>query len=383
MTPNSRQLRVIAELYDAAIDAGSWSQVLDRLAVEVGAKSAVLLILETIRDYKYSISKCSSHINADPDHASIYEQHYSHFEAEHFKRVAQLPAGNIINEAEKYSDPAEFRSRPDVAFLEQHFGIYERFAVRLNPEKAWFDCITFQYDRRRGNITDSEAAVLHNFIPHIAKVTSLSRTFTELEHRYRAVLGVLDRLLVGVFLVFGSGDVLLRNRTADNIIMQKDGFFVSNNNRLMATDQAANAKLLSAIESACCTAIGENCRTSSKIKIPRQSGTDSYLVDVFPIRDTLEEIDPQYKGALVMVLDYKQRPPVNIDGLKMLYELTDAEASVAYHLIDGRRNKEIAEIRGTKPESVKSLLKSLFAKTESGSRTELLSRLLSISPPIE
>jgi len=45
MRPNRRQLRVIAELYDAAIDAGSWSQVLDKLAVEFGEKSSVLLIL--------------------------------------------------------------------------------------------------------------------------------------------------------------------------------------------------------------------------------------------------------------------------------------------------------------------------------------------------
>lgn len=142
MTPSQHQLNIISNLYDAAIDPNRWIAVLDQLALEIGAKSSVLLILETLNEYRYSISKSSSHIDHQPEYARIYERDYSQFEAEHFSRVAQLPAGKIIKEVDYVDDCAEYRNRPDVAFLEEKCGIFERFAVRLNQEKAWCDCIT-------------------------------------------------------------------------------------------------------------------------------------------------------------------------------------------------------------------------------------------------
>lgn len=383
MTLSQHHLDIVSRLYDAAIDPNRWTESLDQLAAEIGAKSSALLILETLNEYRYSISKCSSHINLQPEDARIYERDYSKYEAEHFARVAKMPAGKIIKEIDYVDDPNAYRYRPDVAFLEQRFGIFERFAVRLNEEKAWFDCITFQYDTSRPNITRAEVEVLRQFIPHIAKTTNLSRTFIELKNRYSAVLGVLDRLFVGVFLLLDSGEVLLKNTTADNLVSKQDGLFITRDKKLSCSDSRTSRQLKLAIKNACGTAAAEKNSGSARLKVARPSGNDSYLVDISPIRDTDKEIDAHYRGAIAMVIDCDQRLPININGLQTLYELTAAEASVAQHLIEGKKVNEVAEIRGTSPETVKSQAKSIFSKTQSNSRTELFNRLLSVQLPIE
>ena len=383
MTLSHKHLQIISNLYDAAIDPVRWPEILDQVAFEIGAQSSAIILLETLNQYNYSINKMSSSLNSKAEYLKVYERDYAKYEKEHFSRVSRLPAGQIINEIEYVEDPIEFRNRPDVAFLEKNFGFFERFAVRLNEERAWFDCITFQYNVSRGNITDREKKVLQKFLPHIARTTNLSRTFIELKNRYSAVLGVLDRLYVGVFLTLPSGEVLLKNQTADNILSQSDGLLTTKDNKITLLDPNNNALFKQAINNCCATALADRDSQSTKFKIRRPSGKDDYLVDISPVKDTDQEIESNYKGAIVMVIDCEQRLPVNIKGFKEIYELTTAEASVAQYLIEGKKYSEVAEIRGTSPETVKTQVNSVFNKTNSNSRSELFARLLSINLPIE
>lgn len=195
---DQENLHIISKLYDAAVNPNYWPEILDDMAMSIGARGSALLMLETMGDYNYSINKLSSlFTQQSPELAVTYEKEYAGFESEHFANVSQSPAGKIIKDIDYIRDPEQFRKRPDVMFLENSFGIYERFAVRLNEGKAWFDCITFQYASDRGNISKSEHEILRYYLPHLAKSTELSRVFIELRRRYDAVLSVLDRFLLG------------------------------------------------------------------------------------------------------------------------------------------------------------------------------------------
>jgi DNA-binding NarL/FixJ family response regulator len=115
----------------------------------------------------------------------------------------------------------------------------------------------------------------------------------------------------------------------------------------------------------------------------KRSGREPYLVDVSPIRDTAYEIDRDFKGAFLTVIDPDQRLTLSLEGLKQLYQLTAAETAVAELLFRGHTNEEISDLRRVSLETVKAQVRALLAKTGSRNRTELVSRLLSVTLPIE
>jgi hypothetical protein len=87
-------LLLSAEIYDAAIEPNLWEGLLNRLAREVGAKGAVLLALETLGQYRYSISlSCSLYSEAT---RRRYEQEFARHEAKHFSNVAKAKPGEIV-----------------------------------------------------------------------------------------------------------------------------------------------------------------------------------------------------------------------------------------------------------------------------------------------
>ena len=185
MNIDKAKLDLIASLYDAAVDPNRWPALLDQLVVQLGAKGSALLMIETLERYNYSVSATNSlYIEADK---RIYEQQFARYEAEHFARVAQGPARIVAKDLDYVIDPLRFRERPDVVFLLERAGVFERFALKLNDDAAWFECITFQYAQERGNITAREQRVLDLFVPHIAGSVALSRTFSILRTKFNAV----------------------------------------------------------------------------------------------------------------------------------------------------------------------------------------------------
>lgn len=380
--PNATDgLLLSAEIYDAAIKPDLWEGILDRLADEVGAKGAVLLALETLRHYRYSISlSCSLYPD---DVRRRYERKFARYEAKHFANVAKAKPGEIVLDEDYLADAAAFRTRPDVAYLERESGVFERFAVRLNDDRAWFDCIAFQYDRSRSNIRPREEARLRRYLPHIARSVDLSRPFAELRLRYRAVLGALDRYFIAAMLVRPSSQVLLCNRTAQALLDKADGLAVSARGEMVAHDAEAQTRLRSSLRQASAVSAALGLGGSSRVTIPKRSGREPYLVEVSPIRDTAYEIDRDFKGAFLTVIDPCQRLTLSLEGLKQLYQLTAAETAVAELLFRGHTSDEISDLRGVSLETVKAQVRSLLAKTASRNRTELVSRLLSVTLPIE
>lgn len=374
-------LRLSAEIYDASIKPELWEGVLDRLTAEVGAKGAVVLILETLGQYRYSVNHaCSLYTESDRQR---YVREYARYEANDFAKIANSKPGEIVLSADYVADPTAFRKRPDVVFLEERYGVFERFAVRLNGDRAWFDYIVFQYDRTRSNVRPREEAKLRKYLPHIARSVDMSRPFSELRLRYQAVLGALDRFFIAVFLVLSSSQVLACNRAARMLIDSGDGLSVSKRGELTAHEASSQSRLRAAIAKASAVSAALGLGGSSQILVPKISGREPYLVEVSPIRDTAYEIDRNFKGAFLTVIDPDLRITLGLEGLRKLYELTAAETAVAELLFQGRTNDEIAEIRGVSLETVKAQVRALLAKTNARNRTELVSRLFSVTLPIE
>ena len=91
---------------------------------------------------------------------------------------------------------------------------------------------------------------------------------------------------------------------------------------------------------------------------------------------------PQADAALFLIRG-DDKPPVNATRLQMVFGLTPAETRLAEHLVGGKSLAEIGEQLKLSRETLKSQLRSLFAKTDTRRQGELVALLLSaISVPI-
>jgi len=381
MTLTAEHLQLLGDIYDAAIDPTRWPALLDRLAIAHGAVGAALHAIDAIDRTVFSVQEFSSFFS--PELVNEYLTTYAKYEGNAWDLMFTKPVGSIVTDEDLWPDREAFATRPDVVWARDEVGYFHRAAAKLSDERAWFDAIAFQYGTDRGNITQEERAIARQFAPHLGRAISMFRGFTVLKSRFNAVLGALDHFHMGLFLVSGSGAVVLSNKTAQEVLDRRDSIAVGRSGQLSLLDPTQTSQLHNAIQAAAATARAEETVATRMFRVPSRSGDTAYLIEVSPLRDTDREIDSTFKGALVSVIDPDVRWAVSTRGIKELYGLTDAEADVARLVIDGNTANEIAEIRSVSPQTVRNQTKSLFEKMDCGNRVDLVRRAMIVNLPID
>lgn len=380
MVDEKKYFQILSSLYETAVDSNKWPEVLDQLAPIVGAKTSALLLVSANNNYDYAVSVSCSAISDEAK--KIYVQDYSSYEEEHFKRTVATPAGTIINEREFFKDKSVFDNRPDVVFLKERLGVHERFAVKLNNEPSWVECITFQYETGRENIRAAELANFQYFYPHLSKVTQISRTFSLLKAKYMAVLSVLDRVNMAYAIALANGEIICLNESAKKTFAKKDGLNLTPDMKLRTSDSAIDAVIEQTVSSVANTVLGVQASAGRLITIPRRSTVEPFLMEISPLKDSSRELDDFIAGALITIIDTEEQAEISTNGLQALYQLTDAETAVADLMVKGYSNKSIANERDVSPETIKTQVEAILGKTKSVNRSALIRQVLTINLPV-
>jgi DNA-binding CsgD family transcriptional regulator len=298
------------------------------------------------------------------------------------KKLGAAKVGALVKDDLFEKDREAAAARPDVKYLLDHLGIFDRFGVRLNNEREYFNGIVFQYDPSRGNVTEPEWQLLQPLFVHIRTAMDISRTFSLLKAKYNAILTALNRIKMSYAIVLSSGEVIVMNDSAKAVFEKNDGVYLTKANKIKATDSELTAKINHAVSSVSDTVSGFHAEASIMFTIPSKRPVEPYLMEISPLRDITRELDDFLNGALVTIIDPEEQTNINTDGLKELYGLTDSESIVADMAVSGRTNQSIADERGVSPETVKKQLESILIKTNSTNRTALVRRVLSVNLPV-
>ena len=167
----------------------------------------------------------------------------------------------------------------------------------------------------------------------------------------------LDCMCFGVALVESDGKVLLANRAANAALEKQDGLALVGG-RLTLT-HGNNAHLARTLDESAC---------SRALRVPKRTGGD-YLMLVTPLAMHDELLLD--RAHLVVIDDPANDPPDHTEVLGELFELTPAQARVAWHIACGDTTTEIAELLDVSITTVKTHLRELFAKTNTGRQADL------------
>jgi DNA-binding CsgD family transcriptional regulator len=375
----TRTLEALGMLYETASHSDGWPRALDAISEVVGSNGALLFVLDDEpRDLQ--ISAASSRY--EPADVQQYVRSLVIGDEARWLRVLdELPPRTIQTDGDIWPDRSVYDAMPSVSFL-RALNLYHRVAVRPCLHGGWKDSLALLFHAGREGIQPSEMRRLALLVPHLARAIEMQRPFQLLLRRFGTALALLDRLGIGVAIVRGQAELVLTNREAERILGMADGLSRDRRSRIVVRDANAAARLATALRRAEGAARLESKAGDATIEISRRSALEPYLVDVTPFRDGGSEIGGAFAGVLLILIDPDHREMVSVQGLARSYGLTPAETLVCRLIAQGIPLRQIAEIRGVTFDTVKSQSRSIYAKTGTRNRRELVRRALSIVPPL-
>ena len=372
---------IVRAIYDAAVQTDRWPGTLDRLAPIAGAKGAAILCIDLLGGPCHKLGfMCSMY---PPHMAEEYEREFVSYERAHTEAVLHSDIHRFVFDRDFTEQREAIAERPDVQFLVENFGVFDRCGARLGDDDSWFDCLAFQHAAERREVRSEEPVAVKGYLPHLAASMSQLRTFQRLQSLYGAVLTMLDRVGTGLLLVDSELRVVVANVTAERLLEAGDGLRRDARGRLAALDQNDAITLRTAVTEIAAASRGEQENASRFFGVTRPSRRDRYLIELSPLRDSRGEIENDFAGAMITLIDPDEPEVIRLHGMREIYGLTGAELAVAEHLVDGLSHTDMADERGVTPGTIHSQVRSIYRKTRSSNRTELVRRALRMNLPVE
>ena len=386
---SQEQLDLITKIYDLPLRPENWQDVLDEFAIVMNAYGCSASTIDTIFPV-IQVNKNSSLIGKKKNDDGVllveqYNREIAHHDRPGIEKLISLNQRGFCSayEISGIETMDDYLQHVPVKWNREQFGITHRAISLLNLQRGWFDAISIFYESVRGDITEAEKTTGSYFLDHFAKSIELGRAFGVLKNRFDGVLTALDRFHIGIFVLSPNGSVVVKNREADRILDASDGISLTRESQLHpVSDGEQRGKLKDAISQAVQTAQAQHDQAETLLTLPRRNGEDPYLVEVTPFRDH-GEIESQFTGCLVFVIDPAKTDVVSTQGMQALYNLTGSESEVCKLLAQGLDTGEVAETRNLTTETVRSYVRQIFQKTGTNNRSQLVRLALTVNLPID
>jgi DNA-binding CsgD family transcriptional regulator len=187
-----------------------------------------------------------------------------------------------------------------------------------------------------------------------------TRTSAALECFVRA----LDFFPVGVVALDAHGEIIHINSAAVEMTERRDGLSIERR-QLTAVRAAEGARLRDAIAQ----------NGHSGIAVTRAGSKRPYQLWITRVQSA-DTRQISCVAMIVLMIDPEHRTTAAESILEKFYELTPAEARMAAHLMNGCSIAQAARALHIRPETAKTHLKRIFAKTQTQRQSELVHVLM-------
>ncbi len=305
----------------------------------------------------------------DPELVRLYNEHYVTVDPI-VEASLRVPTGTVVDSHEVFSTSWWHRQEL-YAELSAPFGLEHIRGATILASPTKF--AAFSMMRGPGvTVSDEERALLEMLIPHMMRAFAIHHRLGAAEQRSCLLGELIDRLDLGVVLVDHRGRVLQANDAALAVARQRDGF-VLGRGTVAAAERRQTAALLDLIANVLRDGVAAS---GGALRLTRPSGRRSLEVLVVPLSSRQRETASPAPVAALFITDPEVEPRTPEDLLQQLYGLTHAEARLAVALLVGLSVDEVADRFTVTTATVRTQLRSLFAKTDTRRQSDLVRALL-------
>lgn len=377
----------ITAIYDAAISPDRWSQALDVVRRCTEVHSVALYDSGPNRAVEYSNRALDTRF-AMQNTIQAYSQliageAHSNYDQEAAALVQKKPTFSSVLDSDCFDVNDKFKARPEIDFTIRHMGVFRRFFLNLSDDPLSYSGLIAMYANHHvAPPPIHDVQIVETLAPHFGKALELHRLTDCLRIKYNAVLAALDMIATPVCILDKYGNLVLKNRKADELFSARDGVWVDKAGRLICRSDDAQEALTDATLKIALTAQGENNEQTRSLEVSRLSSDVPLFAVVSPLRDAEMELEKGLVGALLTFVDGNSEKQPDLKLLAQAYQLSDAEARVAPLLAKGLTNTEISDELEVGVETIKSHVSSILFKTQCRSRVSFVWRVFQFAPPI-
>jgi DNA-binding CsgD family transcriptional regulator len=359
---------LIGHLYDAALGAVGWEEVLGELVRLFGAFCAAFSIVGPHRPGRIV------HSGIDPALAARYLERYAG-RNELALRTVKLPTGAVVTDTDVMPKD-EFRRSGFYSDCLSKVGIDALMNLRAaNHLDGLMANVCLFRTAAQGDFGAEHVARYRHLAPHVCRAVQLQIRTTEAEGERRALAEAMERMAHAAFVVDGFATVLRANAAGTALLAARDGLLYgpSESGTLRAAKPDETATLHRLITEAVVNQ-GAEVNSGSHLRISRREPHPPLVVTVLSIGSSSTTLGglPPAAAALLLVTQPEGRSEApSLSLLRDTFSLTRAEAEVAARAAQGEEVARIAEELGITSGTTRLHLHRIFEKTGVHRQAEL------------
>lgn len=358
---------ICESFYDVGTELSSWTPILNRLSRTLGRQGCDLHLLR-------HGTPIFSFMGGQPD--AIVEEYVERF-------IHREPRSQFLMSAR----PGQIAT--DLNFVSAEFmrtsDYYADFLARGNmghcvagvpiqnrEQTAYFG---FHLPRDAGPPDNAVMRLVARIQPHLNRAIQTQFHLVDAQLKNAVYSEAFDNLNVGIVIVGHRQEILVANKVAEDIL--NEGTVLHGRGRRLG---AARSDESGSLSSMIASAVGRRGEKGGAGML-RGTGSAPVSVTVTPTSSTFRE----HTGAAAMIFlapFHASRDRNWSTALRDLYGLTSTESRVASLLANGRSTKEAAEELALTYETVRSVIKSVFAKTGTRRQGELIALIHTAVPSV-
>lgn len=368
MLDNDEKLSaLILRIYDAALDDEQWALLIRDLTYFLNAEDSILFGSPDIGNDRMLV--LSPMINADIDAPAAYESHFWKHDiwkaeaAQHglAHRGAifhgdQFIERNAFQNTEIYCD--FFKPMMNGTGVVLTAVIEE--ATREQPIPL---VLSFYKSLSAESFTQQDEQLIRKLIPHFQRSLAIRRRLLEEQQMRQLRELALDKSKDAIILLDITGRVLFINQQAEKLL--RHGSLSIRNGRLISSISSEHRTLMAALLNAQ-AGIGGALQFGGHNQITR-------MAMLSPIPSARGELLGISTRVMMVIYDPDRAiSSGNLEVFAKLYQLTAAETRVLKNLLLQQSTVEIAQVLHISIHTLRTHLKSLFAKTNTKNQRELV-----------
>ena len=365
-----RYTQHISLIYEAASgNDSSWANLMGELCKDLGFKSAVMALDRL--DHQDTYYRLTNDYDSLADEA--VRSYYYTLDC-WTQKLVTLPTGQfydsenqLLNVDPKRVEFFNFCKEHDIRFAS---------GIVLRSDREKFCRMAFQRSFQQKSFTE-EMDYLNALAPHLVRALKLKSKLDQLNSAVQESSALFRTANGNANLVNRNAEVVAGTLLDDPTSMQVQSLpYFQGRFWPQSIISSEFKKLLNeAIDSA---ERGSKHHSSSRMTVSDESSSTTHTIEIQPWFQVKGKGITSFKEPLALITVHSQEPAALPAVLKQTYGLTDRECKIAYMAIKGLSSSEIAQASHRSINTVKSQLKSLYAKTNSRNRANLVTTLLDV-----
>lgn len=366
------QAELIDSIYMTVRDPENWRSLLQELVTATASRSARLLVMNARADQV--VSSIKLHID---DH--YHRQYTDHFlnKCPWRPELRRMPPGRLYSTYLHFSCPQPDFYRTE--FFNDWAGkqdIHHGVCGTIYRDSSRTVQLLIQRTRGQGHYTESDTAFVNCLVPHIQHSFLIAGEIARTRARAEAIATAAGCEALPFLVLNKELKVIYKSPDAENL-MSNNNMLEVKKDSLLINDEFQQCRLNKLLRDCMIAAETRRLQTGGgNLAVPRPDGIDLQLL-IMPLHPEIPLLVGE-PGVYAAVYLYDPEARIHIDTVRLrgLYSLSEAEARVAAAMTSTQDSAGIASQCAISLHTLRSHLKSIFIKTQTHNRAELMKLLL-------